>query len=76
MKRLNDENSKGAEKMEISWQLVAPILILQLILVVTALIHCIRQEETNGPKWLWIILILLLNLFGPILYFLIGRKKD
>ncbi|MCF2650789.1 MULTISPECIES: PLD nuclease N-terminal domain-containing protein [Bacillaceae] len=43
--------------------------------MLTALISCIKQEETNGPKWLWILLILIVSLFGSILYFVIGRKN-
>lgn len=58
----------------ISWKLLAPVLVLQLVLVVTALVSCVRAEETNGPKWLWIILILFVNLLGPILYFVLGRR--
>ncbi|MFA8437723.1 PLD nuclease N-terminal domain-containing protein [Pueribacillus sp. YX66] len=61
--------------MEISWGLVAPLIVLQIILMIVALVTCIKDEETNGPKWAWILVIILVNIFGPILYFLIGRKK-
>jgi len=63
------------ELLQVNWSLIAPVLILQLILMLTALISCIKQEETNGPKWLWILLILIVSLFGSILYFVIGRKN-
>ncbi|WP_394236847.1 PLD nuclease N-terminal domain-containing protein [Niallia oryzisoli] len=62
--------------MEINWALVAPILVLQIILMVSALVSCLRHEETNGPKWLWILIILFVNMIGPILYFVIGRKNQ
>ncbi len=64
------------ELLQVNWSLIAPVLILQFILMLTALISCIKQEETNGPKWLWILLILFVSLFGPILYFVIGRKNN
>jgi len=60
----------------IPWAIVAPIAVIQLILMVTALVSCIRQRETNGPKWLWVLLIIFMNLIGPILYFVIGRRQQ
>ncbi|WP_207393230.1 PLD nuclease N-terminal domain-containing protein [Bacillus sp. Cs-700] len=61
---------------DINWALVAPLLILQAILTISALVSCIKQKETNGPKWMWVLLILFVNLFGAILYFVIGRKNS
>ncbi|WP_283152659.1 PLD nuclease N-terminal domain-containing protein [Guptibacillus hwajinpoensis] len=61
---------------DINWALVAPLLILQAILTISALVSCIKQKEINGPKWMWILLILFVNLFGAILYFVIGRKNS
>jgi hypothetical protein len=61
---------------EINWALLAPIMILQAILMIAALVSCVRQQETNGPKWMWILIILFVNLLGAILYFLIGRKSS
>lgn len=61
---------------QIPWGIIAPIIVIQLILMVTALVSCIRTKETNGPKWLWILLILFANLLGPILYFVIGRRQS
>lgn len=61
---------------EIPWAAIAPILILQLILMITALVSCIKEETTNGPKWLWILIILFIQLIGPVLYFVIGRRNN
>ncbi|MED4028714.1 PLD nuclease N-terminal domain-containing protein [Priestia megaterium] len=61
---------------DINWLLIAPILFLQLLLMIPALISCIKQEETNGPKWLWGLIILCVNIVGPVLYFVLGRKKQ
>ena len=61
---------------EIPWGAIAPILVLQLILMIAALVSCIKEEKTNGPKWLWILIILFVNLLGPVLYFVIGRRND
>lgn len=61
---------------EIPWAAIVPILILQLILMSIALVSCIKEEKTNGPKWLWILIILFIQLIGPVLYFVVGRRND
>lgn len=60
---------------QIPWKLIAPILVLQLILMIFAIVSCIKEEKTNGPKWMWILIILFINLLGPVLYFVLGRRN-
>ncbi|OIJ15211.1 transcriptional regulator [Anaerobacillus arseniciselenatis] len=55
--------------------LLMPIAIIQIILAIVALIDLVRTEETYGPKWMWLLIILFISLFGPILYFTIGRRS-
>ncbi|WP_245948177.1 PLD nuclease N-terminal domain-containing protein [Paenibacillus sambharensis] len=55
---------------------LAPVLVIQLILMVTAIIVCLRSERTRGPKWVWLLAIIFGNLIGPVLFFVIGRKND
>ncbi|MCM3744474.1 PLDc N-terminal domain-containing protein [Sporosarcina luteola] len=64
-----------SEIANIPWSLILPVLVLQLILMVVALVDVIRHQRTNGPFILWIFIILLLGLIGPILYFIFGRKQ-
>lgn len=59
----------------INWAVIAPILIIQGLLIIIALIDWFRTPTTNGPKWLWLILILFLTMVGPVLYFIIGRRE-
>lgn len=61
---------------EINWALIAPILFLQVLLMVVALIDCIKHDKTNGPQWIWILVIVFVSLFGPISYFVFGRRND
>lgn len=61
---------------DINWALLAPILLIQFILLVVAVIDLIKIEKTNGPKWVWAIVILVVNIIGPILYFVIGRRNQ
>ena len=55
--------------------LLIPVVILELGLMIAALIDLIKREKTKGPKWVWILVIVFVNLFGPIIYFLIGRDE-
>ena len=52
-----------------------PIILLQLGLMIFALVDLVRREKTKGPKWLWALIIVFVNLVGPILYFIIGREE-
>lgn len=56
--------------------IMIPLAILQLALMITALIDVVRREpeRVRGPKWAWMLGIVLVSLFGPVAYFLAGRK--
>lgn len=56
--------------------LLIPIILLQIALLIAALVDLIRQPQTRGPKWAWALVIVLVNIFGPIIYFLFGRKEE
>ncbi|PRO64293.1 PLD nuclease N-terminal domain-containing protein [Alkalicoccus urumqiensis] len=56
-------------------QLLLPLLLLDFVLKLSALIACVRQEMTKEKRALWIIIIVFINFLGPILYFLIGRRN-
>ena len=56
--------------------LLVPILLIQLALMVVALVDLIRRPKTRGPKWLWAVIIVLVNLLGPVLYFAFGRQDE
>jgi hypothetical protein len=43
--------------------------------MIAALVDVIRREKTKGPKWVWIIVVVFINLFGPIVYFIFGRDE-
>ncbi|PZX02910.1 phospholipase D-like protein [Psychrobacillus insolitus] len=60
----------------IPWKLILPLVIIQFILIIVAIIDLIRVRDTNGPKWLWAIIIILGNMIGPIIYFIVGRRNE
>ena len=52
-----------------------PIVLLQLGLMVFALVDLTRRERTKGPKWVWALVIIFVNLIGPIIYLVAGREE-
>ena len=55
---------------------LVPVLIIQLALLVTALVDLIRRPHTRGSKWVWALVIIFINIIGPILYFIFGRVDE
>ena len=55
--------------------LLIPIFLIQLALIGFALADLLRRENTRGPKWIWVLVILFVNMIGPIIYFLLGRDE-
>lgn len=56
--------------------LLIPVFIIQIILLVVALLDLRKQAATRGPKWIWVVIIIFVNIIGPILYFVIARKEE
>ncbi|AVD36354.1 PLD nuclease N-terminal domain-containing protein [Clostridioides difficile] len=57
--------------------LLIPVIILDLILIITALVHVLRHPNYKiGNKAIWIIVVLFISIIGPILYFTIGRGEE
>lgn len=55
---------------------VIPLLIIQIALIIVALIDLIQREKVKGNnKVLWALLIVLVNIIGPIIYLFIGREE-
>ena len=55
--------------------LLAPLLVIQLALMIAALFDWARRERTRGPKWVWLVVILLGSMVGSLIYFFIGREE-
>ena len=53
-----------------------PIALIELGLMIFALTDLIRRERTKGPKWMWAILIVLVQIIGPVVYLLAGREES
>jgi hypothetical protein len=54
-----------------------PIFIIQVILWVVALVDLAKREKVKGgSKVVWVIVIILLEILGPILYLVWGRHVE
>ncbi|MBB3123668.1 putative integral membrane protein [Mesoflavibacter sabulilitoris] len=56
------------------WQVL--ILLVGLLLPIIALVDVIRSNfKGSNNKLIWVLVILFLNIFGALLYFLIGTRQ-
>ena len=53
-----------------------PVFLLEIGLMVFALVDLSRRARVNGPKPMWVAIIVLVQIIGPILYFLMGRPDE
>lgn len=57
--------------------ILIPLFILQLVLLVTAIIHLVKNDRlTQQNKIIWALVIIFVNIIGPIIYLIFGRKED
>lgn len=57
--------------------ILAPLIVLEVILAVTALIHVLRHPHYRfGNKVLWCIIVLFIQFIGPVVYFVAGRGEE
>lgn len=66
------------ETLEVSQLIgiIAPLVLLQLLLMIIALVLCVKAEATRGPKAMWVLIIIFGQLIGPIAFFIIGRRNS
>ncbi len=53
-----------------------PIMIIEYGLMIYALVQAIRNEVLYLPRWGWVLIIVFISIIGPVIFLLIGRKKD
>jgi hypothetical protein len=58
--------------------LVTPVVLLELGLIILALRDLLKPERRvrGDSKLMWGVIIVLINLIGPILYFVVGREEE
>lgn len=57
--------------------ILLPVILIELILMVTALVHVLRHPNYRfGNKVVWIVIVVFIQIIGPIIYFAFGRGED
>ncbi|GAB0171433.1 PLD nuclease N-terminal domain-containing protein [Lysinibacillus sp. CTST325] len=64
------------ELAKVPWAVIAPLIVVQFILMIVALVDLRKIHATNGPKILWVFLIVFTSYIGSIAYFIVGRKQS
>ncbi|MBP3970078.1 PLDc_N domain-containing protein [Bacillus sp. WL1] len=54
--------------------IILPVIAVGALLVLIAFIDLYRHRNTRKNVLVWTLIILFVNILGPILYFVIGRK--
>ncbi|PID16108.1 hypothetical protein CSV63_05575 [Sporosarcina sp. P34] len=54
-----------------------PLIILQLGLAIFSAIHVVRHPHYRfGNQIMWLLIVLLIQFIGPLIYFVFGRGDD
>lgn len=56
--------------------LLIPIIIIQYGLMIFALVQLFRNEAAYLPKWGWALIIVFFNIIGPVVFLIVGKKKE
>ncbi len=57
--------------------LLVPVLLIDIALAVTAVRHVLRHPCYRfGNKTMWLVIVVVLLLFGPIIYFVFGKGEN
>ncbi len=56
-------------------KMVWPLLVLQVILQVYCIVKIIKQRTRNMNQLIWIGIVLIFNIFGPIAFLIFGINK-
>ena len=67
---------KGFELLIKLLPVLIPIFLIELGLMIYCIVDLVKREKTNGPKWVWVLVIVLVNIIGPVIYLIVGRKDD
>jgi len=53
--------------------ILSPLILISAILLISGIISIARKSLPWSDKWFWLPL-LLVNIFGPIIYFVVGSR--
>ena len=54
-----------------------PLIILEVVLTVVALIDLAKRKHvTGGNKIIWVLVTVCIHIIGPVIYLIAGRKEE
>ncbi len=54
-----------------------PLLVLEIVLLFVAIIDLDRRRYVTGNnKLVWVLVIVIIGIIGPVIYFIFGRRKQ
>ncbi|EAC5532955.1 negative regulator of sigma-Y activity [Listeria monocytogenes] len=56
--------------------LIIPVILLYLALLLTAIFDLTKNWNERKNPVIWLVVIIVINIFGPIAYFIFGRKEE
>lgn len=57
--------------------LFIPLILLEVGLMIAAMVHVLRHPHYRfGNRLMWILIVVLLQIIGPIIYFVFGREDE
>lgn len=57
-------------------KLFAPLIGIQLLLTIFCLSKLYRDKVRFLPKVIWLMIIVFINMIGPIAYLILGRERE
>jgi hypothetical protein len=76
-KTIKEKKMENMESLTQMLPYLAPIIIIELILLVVALTDLIKRKHvTGGNKIIWVLVTVCFQIIGPIIYLLLGRKEE
>jgi hypothetical protein len=56
---------------------MVPLIILEVVLLTVALVDLAKRKHvTGGNKIIWVLITVCLNIIGPVIYLIAGRKEE
>lgn len=57
--------------------ILIPYILIELILLIVALMHVLKHPHYRfGNKAMWVLIVLLIQIIGPIIYFVFGKGEE
>ena len=59
------------------WPFLVPLFLVEVVLMIVALLHVLRHRHYRvGNRVVWIVVVVLFQIIGPVAYFAFGRSDE